>query len=412
MDKILKFLDENTDDWEVYCERSNHKSVSIEKGKIKIIESCKDVDYAVRVIVDGKVGFATSSEISIELCEMAIKIAKVSEEKLKEFPIGGKTNVEGIYDKKIEEVSSEWLLDKAQALINSVDSKVNPAHGSIEVVVDEVRLINSHVELKYKSTFCEAFLEVVYRDNSAFELEQSRMLKLDLEFIGRKASELVLMKSVKIEKGKYDVVLSPIAVHELLSNALYPSFYSENVMKGRSMLTEIGKKYIDITIIDDGTIPYGLLSIPFDDEGVESKRTVIFEDGVLKSYITDFRHALEMGIDPTGNGLRGEDLYPVTSPTNVILVGEKSEDIVDNNTLIVHALAGAHTSNPVSGDFSLECMNAFIYKNGEMQSVKSAMIYGNIYDLLRKVEVFGKDVRQIENTITPSIRFKDVTVNV
>ncbi len=302
-------------------------------------------------------------------------------------------------------------------MINSAREvgNVNPAQGYVEASIDEIKLINScGADLEEKLTFCEAFLECVIEDSSAFEFDQSRTSKLDLEFVGRRSAELALesLKAEKIEKGRYDIVLSPIAIHELLSNALYPAFFAENVAKGRSPLTELGRQYIgEITIVDDGAIPYGLMSFSFDDEGVNPKETIVFEGGVLKSYITDFRHALEIGIEPTGNGLRGEDLYPVTSPTNVVLEFDDVSDDIEDGAIVVHALIGAHTSNPVSGDFSLECMNAFFVKNGDRKAVKSAMIYGNVYELLRNVEVFGKDVRQIENTITPSVRFNDVVVS-
>ena len=417
MDDIIRFLDKNTDAWEIYCERSKSKSISIEKGNVKLIESSDDVDYAVRVIVNGKVGFATSSNLSIDLCEKAIKIAKISEEKLKELPEGKRKNVEGIYDSKVENVDSDWLVESAETLINSAKEvgDVNPAQGYVDVSVDEIKLINScGADLEEKLTLCEAFLECVIEDSNAFEFDQSRTSKLDLEFVGRRSAELAVesLKAEKIEKGRYDIVLSPIAVHELLSYALYPAFFAENVAKGRSPLTEPGKQYIgEITIIDDGTVPYGLVSFSFDDEGVEPKETIVFERGVLKSYITDFRHALEIGIEPRGNGLRGDDLYPTTSPTNVVLEFEEESNDIEDDAIVVHALIGAHTSNPVSGDFSLECTNAFLVRNGDRKAVKSAMIYGNIYELLKNVESFGKDIRQVENTITPSVRFKDVAVS-
>lgn len=417
MDEIIRYLDKNTDAWEIYYDKTTSKSISIEKGRIKLIESSEDSDYAVRVIVNGKVGFATSSNLSIELCERAIKIARISEEKLKELPIGKKVDVEGVYDTKVERIDSDWLIESAETLINSAKEvgAVNPAQGYVEASVEEIRLMNSYgTDLEEKLTMCEAFLECVIEDSSAFEFDQSRTSKIDLEFVGKRSAEIAVesLKAEKIEKGTYDVVLSPIAVHELLSYALYPAFLAENVLKRRSPLTEIGKQYLgEITLIDDGTIPYGLISFSFDDEGVEPKETIVFEEGMLRSYITDFRHALEMSIEPTGNGLRGDDLYPTTSPTNVVLEFREESKDIEEDALVVHALIGAHTSNPVSGDFSLECMNAFLVRGGERKAVKSVMIYGNVYKLLKNVEAFGKDIRQIENTITPSIRFRDVVVS-
>jgi len=417
MEELVNYLEKNTDAWEIYVSTTESKSVSIEKGRIKLVETSKDTDYAIRAIVDGKVGFATSSRPSVDVCVRAIKVARISEEKLRDFPSGNAVNVEGIYDSRVEKIDSSWLMDSAESLIaNARVGNVNPAQGYIEATVEEVRIINSNgIDLRERLTSCEAFLECVVEDSSAFEFDQSRTVKIDLEFVGKRAAELAIesLKAEKIDGGAYDVVLSPIAVHELLSHALYPAMLSENVLKGRSPLTELGRNYLgDLTIIDDGAVPYGLSSFSFDDEGVEPKETVVFEEGTLKSYITDFRHAIEMGIEPTGNGLRGEDLYPVTSPSNVILDFKESSKDIENDALVVHALVGAHTSNPVSGDFSLECMNAFLVKKGERVAVKSAMIYGNVYELLKNIVAFGKDVRQIENTITPSIRFGNVVVSV
>ncbi len=413
MEEMMAFLDKNADAWEIYFSSSETKSVSVERGRIKMVEGSKETSYAVRVIVNGRVGFATASKPSVELCRRALKVARISEERLREFPVGRKAKVEGIYDRRLENITSEWLIDSAERLINSAleVGDVNPAQGYVEVAVEEVRLVNSNgTDLEERMTSCEAYLECVVGDSNAFEFDQSRTAKLDVDFVGRKSAELALesLKAEKIDEGVYDIVLSPIAVHELLSHTLYPAMSSENVMKGRSPLVEPGKNYLgSLTIIDDGSVPYGMCSFSFDDEGVEAKETVVFEEGVLRSYITDFRHALEMGVEPTGNGLRGEDLYPTTNPSNVILEFEDMGDIGDD-ALFIHALIGAHTSNPVSGDFSLECMNAFL--NG--RAVRSAMIYGNVYDLLKNIVAFGKDVRQIENTITPSIRFGGVKVNV
>ncbi len=414
---VVEFLEKNADAWEIYFSRTVSKSVEIEKGRIKMIESSEDVKYAVRVIKDGRVGFATSSRLSTDLCERALKIAKISGERLEVFPEGKKRKVDGLYDSKVAKLETEWLIELAEVMINSAEElgDVNPSQGHVEASVEEIELLNSFgADLKESLTTCEAFLECVIENSSAFEFDQSRTSKLDVEFVGRRSAEMAIesLNACRIDKGKYDVVLSPIAVHELLSYALYPAFFAENVLKGRSPLTETGKNYLgEITIVDDATIPYGLMSFCFDDEGVEAKEKVIFDEGVLRSYISDFRHALEMNIEPTGNGLRGDDLYPTTSPSNIILEFECTEENLEENSLVVHALIGAHTSNPVSGDFSLECMNAFLIKNGERVPVKSAMIYGNVYELLRNVEAFGKDVRQIENTITPSVRFSNVFVS-
>jgi PmbA protein len=372
----------------------------------------------VRVIVNGRVGFATSTDLSriTDVCERALKLAKISEERLDEFPSGKYRHIEGIYDKRFEDVDSLWLVNEVERLMNAAMEvgDVNPAHGAIEVSIGTTKIVNSAgIDFESKATACNAHLEVVVADSSAYEIDQSRMLNLNLEFVGRRAAELALegVKAGKIERACYDAVLSPIAVNQLLYFAFYPAFSAENVVKGRSVLAgKIGHSFGEFTLVDDGSLPYGLMSSPFDDEGVETKQTVVFDRGVLKSYISDFRHAKIMNAEPTGNGFRDEiTSYPSTSPSNVVLDFSEKSNNIEEDALLIHSFIGSHTSNPISGDFSLESMNAFLFKK-EREPVH-AMIYGNIYELLKKIEVFGKDVRQIDNTITPSIRFSDVDVS-
>ncbi len=390
-------------EWEVFEVESFTRTAKIERGRLKILEGWKERRVGVRVVENGRVGFVTSNEFSKDLIEEALKLAKISEEKLDRFPKGEFTKVEGIYDRRIEKLGPEDIKDFVDEMVNSaLSSRVNPSQGEVELTVERVRIVNSlGTDMEYRSTHCSAYLECVCDGSSGFEIEEGRSL-VDFEGVGRKAGELALTsKNPEKIEGIYNVVLSPIAVHQILSYTLYPAITLENVLKGRSPLTDLGKNYLgDLTLIDDGTIPKGLFTSPFDDEGVGTKRKVVFDRGVLKGYITDFRHALIANVSPTGNCIRGDDLYPRTSPTNVIL---EFDEVTQLEGVYVHSLIGAHTSNPVSGDFSLETMNAFL--NGKPVR---AMIYGNVYDLFKKITAFGRDVRQVENTVTPSIEFEGV----
>jgi predicted Zn-dependent protease len=61
----------------------------------------------------------------------------------------------------------------------------------------------------------------------------------------------------------------------------------------------------DVTVIDDGTLPGLFGTSPFDDEGVASRRTVVIERGVLKSYLMNTYAARKLGLKTTGNASRG-----------------------------------------------------------------------------------------------------------
>jgi PmbA protein len=389
-------------DWEVFEYRTKGISAEIEAGKLKSVKSYSEVSYAARVIVGGKVGFASASTKE-EALKMAEKIAVISEEVLKDFPCENPAKVDGIYDRRVEEADSQLILEEYERVIAAAE-KANVAAASISHEVGEVRITNSFgLDVSEKSSYSYFMVEAVYEQGSAYEFCGSRKLDLEIEKAVKRSEELAVdsSKAVKIEGGFYDVLLEPIAVHQLLSHTFYPSLSAENVEKGRSAV-KIGDEFGKLNVIDDPTINGGLMSCSFDDEGVAARRTVLVDNGVVKSYYTDWKNSKKYGI--TGNGFRmDESSYPSPLPSNILIETERTDG---DGCLTVHSLIGSHTANPISGDFSLECNNAYL---GE-KAVKGAMIYGNIFDLLRKIEGAVGEERQVENTISKSLRFANVRV--
>ncbi|RLI73602.1 hypothetical protein DRO97_07185 [Archaeoglobales archaeon] len=411
MDNVTNFLEKNADGWEVFKTKEHLKVLKIENNKIKSVNEGLDEGYAVRVIVNGKVGFASGNDL-MEISKNAVKIARISEEKLEEFAFSKHKKAEGIYDKGFEE-SDDWLLNSAEIVLNTISEFGCIANSTIEAGKSEIRIMNSSgLDCNETSTSFGGLVEVVKEDSSSYEIQESRKMDVDFEWITKKAAKLTLegLKAAKLDKGIYDVVLSPIAVHQLLFFALYPAFSAENFLKGRSQL-KIGDKIGEITIVDDGKLDNALFTSSFDYEGVDTKKTVVVDKGEFKSFLTDFKYSKELDVEMTGNCYRDElNSYPAIAPTNVVLEFEDKLDWEGDRVLEVHAFIGSHTSNPVSGDFSLECMNAVLVDKDRIP-IKTAMIYGNVYEFLKKIEGFGKDVRQFENTITPSILFRAVVVS-
>jgi PmbA protein len=95
------------------------------------------------------------------------------------------------------------------------------------------------------------------------------------------------------------------------------------------------------------------------------------------------------------------------------LIEHPSFDIIDEtgDGVLVNTVIGAHTANPISGDFSVEARNSFLIENGEIVSpIKSLMISGNIFQVLARIDGAGKDVRKVGNIITPTIRVSEMKV--
>ncbi|AIY91046.1 TldD/PmbA family protein [Geoglobus acetivorans] len=390
------------DGWEIYTERTISKYAVIENSKIKEIGEKTSKGEAFRAIVDGKVAMVSGSKIDDRMKELAVKLARNSQEELKEFPEKEKLPKVEIYDREVEKISPDEIRDLCEA----ISAVGNISYAQIEFEVTERRLTNSSgVEYSEKESAVGIVVEAVFNGGSAYEYHSSRRLDFRPEDFAERALELARMdgQRVKLESGKYTVTLSPIAVDQLLSHALYPAFYHENVKKGRSLLADKIDKNVfgELTVKDDPLIPYGMGSCSFDDEGVPAKSKTLVMNGVLKGFISDLKNSPE---NPTGNGFRDDySAYPSTSPSNIILeYGDRGEA----EGIYVHSFIGAHTANFVSGDFSLELGNAYY----EGRAVKGAMIYGNIYDLLSRISHFGKDQRQVGVTLTPEIVFEGVEV--
>ncbi len=412
-DRLASLLDKRADEWEIYTERYSTASGIVEKGRIKGIKRESERTGAVRVIVDGKVGFA-SGTLSESLVDAAIKVTRISEERMGEFPSERVRNyAEGIFDPYLRTPTASHVREALTLVINScLETGANPAFGAVEIGWAERMIVNSSgIHVSEEETYSSGFLEAVYRESSAYEMDETRYFDTtDFEFIGRRAGELAKMadERVKPESGEYELVLSPIATQQLLNFSLYPAFRADNVARQRSILAgRIGEEIFgELTIYDDGKLSYGLNTVSFDDEGVETQITALVDEGVLESYITDFRFAAELGMEVTGNGFREEITeYPQPSPTNVVLIHPEVDEW-DDGCIYVHSLIGAHTSNPVSGDFSVEINVGFLDGKG----VRGGMIYGNVYDFLREIEYIAEDIRQIENTVTGSVCFGKVKI--
>jgi PmbA protein len=103
---------------------------------------------------------------------------------------------------------------------------------------------------------------------------------------------------------------------------------------------------------------------------------------------------------------------PSVGSRNFIIDFPSCDIVADTDSgVYVNTVIGAHTANSISGDFSVEARNAFTIKDGKLDKpIKSLMISGNIFDMLKNINGAGTDVRKVGGTITPSIRVSDMSV--
>ena len=393
--------------------------------------------FGIRVSYGGNFGFAsTDDEKDLEnRIDAAKKNAKLKgkDEDWKGF-LGTEEDkdkrrekVEGIYDRDMVDLNGEEMIEFVESLIEGIKSIKGtfPIGGEVSTVREQFKIINTNgIEEEEKRTMIYGSAEASFKDfkddgmNSAYDFAISRNLNIDFEEIGRNAANLAKNSSngKKIRSGRYDLLLSPLAASELFDNIFIHAINGEEVMKGRSKFSNIGEEVgnAGLTILDDGLFKGGCGSAPFDDEGFPSGKNYILDEGILKNFIYDSYTAGKEGKKSTGNAVREDySSFPEIDVRNLIVshntVGDPIEETMDG--ILINSFIGAHTSNEITGDFSLEGKNAFKVEGGEIKyPIKSLMVYGNFFNLLKAIVIAGRDIKMVYDIITPSILVEDQRV--
>ncbi|PKG31136.1 metallopeptidase TldD-related protein, partial [Methanoregula sp.] len=89
---------------------------------------------------------------------------------------------------------------------------------------------------------------------------------------------------------------------------------------------------------------------------------------------------------------------------NLIVDGTRG-NVDAGRVLFIHNIVGAHTANPLSGEFSVELSNAFFMEGGAFQEpVRSAILSGNVFSLMHAIDGLGRKTRTIGSMILPAVR--------
>ena len=201
--------------------------------------------------------------------------------------------------------------------------------------------------------------------------------------------------------GTMDVVLGPgvpgVLLHEAVGHGLEGDFNR----KGSSAFSGcVGQQVAarGVTVVDDGSMPHRRGSLRIDDEGNETRSTVLIEDGVLKGYMQDTLNARLMGVPVTGNARRASyAALPMPRMTNTYMASGS----LDPREVIASVKKGLYVTDLnggqvdiTSGQFSMEASLAFLIEDGRITApVKGATLIGNGPEVLRRISMIGNDAQ-------------------
>ena len=211
---------------------------------------------------------------------------------------------------------------------------------------------------------------------------------------------LLMLSARKAPMGRMPVVLSSEAGGTMIHEAIGHGLEADLAQQGLSVYSKkLGEEVASslITVVDDPTLPQKRGSYAFDDEGVPSRRTVLVEKGILKSYLYDRLTAWEEGVESSGNGRRESyQQKPIPRMSNtMILPGEMSpEEIVRSveKGLFVKKMGGGQV-NTVNGDFIFEVNEGYLIEKGSIGApVRGAILIGNGPQVLKEIDMVGNDL--------------------
>jgi len=412
----LKYVNEA----EIYLEKEEKVDVDIQNDQVDFAKEVSSYGVGIRIILDNKMGFAYTTDLTKieQTIRNAVFNAKfnVMDENFVFATKSTYPNIKDIYDTKIRDLDVEDAVTFAKTMIQtSLNEKCQPTSGGVSAGSINTVIANSDGVLsKDSSTFFSGFISVNIPDgtgvSTANESDSSRYLDINAETIAQNACEVARdsRNGKLVETGDMKIVLDYNAAAALVytfANALN----ADNVQRGRSVYADkMGDEVLSssLNVYDDGTLKKGLNSAQSDGEGVPSRKTTLVQNGVLKNFIYDLYTSRKGGVQSTGNGSRSSFAdMPSVGFSNLILDFEELNEVSDvNRGLIVKDLLGAHTANPISGDFSVETMNAFYIKEGEIAyPVKKAMLSGNVFNSLKHASALSMKTRQIGPFILPQI---------
>jgi PmbA protein len=415
-------------------------STVVRLGQVETLKESGSRAIGVRVFFGQRAASTYSSDFSAagieRMLKSALELAKIcSEDPYAGIPdaakLGSLSGDLGLYHEDVYSLSGPDRIEyarRAEKAALDTDPRIkNSEGGSFDAATGRKVLASSHGFVgEYRRSYCSvAVVPIAQNEDEKGGMQRDywysvarSLAKLDsAEQVGKEAARRTLRRlgARKVKTAHVPVVLDPMVAGSMLEH-IFEGVNGDSVYRGASFLAgKLGEKIAgpNVTVIDDGTMPGGFGTSPFDGEGIPTRRTVVIENGILKSYLLNTYTAKKLGLETTANASRGLAGTPGIGPGNYFLEpGRKTPtqiiaDIKDG--LYVTEFLG-HGANLVTGDYSRGASGMWIV-NGELAyPVEEITVAGNLKDMFCNISEIGSDLEFRGSVASPTIRIDGLTV--
>jgi len=416
---------------EVFAVETTETPVRFEANRLKEINSRQTSGAALRVIVDGRIGFASSTKPGDveQLATAAVETAPFGPEAHLDFPLNTEAPAVEVFDEAVESLSVDQMVEAGQSLIDAIRA-VEP-----ELLCDAyVRRGGSKVTIAntnggtftYRGTGYSVWVNgtLIRGTDMLFVGDGDASCRAPLDLGAVEASVVSQLENSRRTAGartaELPVIFTPLGVASALLGPLTIAFSGRMVHQAQSPLVGcLGKEMYDVrlSVWDDATLPYRPGSRPFDDEGVASRRNTLIEKGIVRSFLYDLQTAGLAKAESTGSAERSLAAQPSISTTSLVIDdGEIEFDEMVRSVkegLVVEELMGAGQGNVMGGDFSGNVLLGYKIEGGEITGrVKDTIVAGNVHEALKRLVAIGSESRWVGGSVrTPALFFESLTVS-
>jgi PmbA protein len=420
--------------------RSDSREARVRDQEIEFVKQASERCLGIRAMVEGNGGLRTaitstcdlSPDVVDRMADETVALARATApDPHAGLPEGGFSDALPdlqLADERDRDASIESRIEearRAEAAARAFDSRIDNSEGS-QTGSDFSRIFygNSAGFLgDYVSAYHSLFSEPLASQGGSKQRDYwmtvgRRLADLDdAAEVGRKAAERAVRRlgSRRVPTCEVPVIFDPFTapslVGQLVGCASGYAVYRQSTFLQDRMGDRIAAP--DITIVDDGRIPGGLGSKPFDGEGLPTRRNVVVEGGVLRSWLLDSYSGRKLGQVSTGSASRGAGSGPGVGTTNLWLEpGTQGLDDIIADTergLLVTELIGMGF-NPTTGDYSRGASGLWIEDGEIVHPVEEVTIASNLGDIFMNIDAVADELIWRGRTAAPALRIAHMTV--
>ena len=430
-DIVKQAIKRGATDAEAIAVETTDFSVEVRLGEVEKLQEAASRGVGVRVLYEGRQASCSTSDVSPdgvkELIASAVEMAKwTSVDESAVLPAREELAREiadlGLYDSAIAELSPERKIEMARAAedaARSFDPRiVNSEGGSCSTTIGKITLVTSGgFAGEYRGTLCGVVTAPIAKHGEQMQIGywgdgQRSIAALDSpEKIGREAARRAIRKlgGRKVATREVPIVFEFGATEDLLGD-FFEAVEGGAIFRRSSFLVgQLGEQIASplLTIVDDGTMRGAVGSKPFDGEGLPTRRTMVVENGVLKSYLLNTYTARKLNLSSTGNASRGLTGAPGVGISNFFV----APGVYSPDEIIASVKEGFYVTemigfgfNPVTGDYSRGAAGWWIEDGKLTFPVEEVTVAGNFKDMLKGIEMVGNDLRFRGKVAAPTIK--------